>query len=51
MGRALCSVSFFDRKAAIAADFIQWQPKKRPERGTITEGMRERFAAYLPPEE
>lgn len=40
-----------DRKAAIAADFLSWQPKKRPERGTITEGMRRRFAAYLPPEE
>jgi hypothetical protein len=40
-----------DRKAAIAAKFIAWQPKKRPERGTITEGMRERFAAYLPPQE
>jgi len=40
-----------DRKAAIAAKFIAWQPKKRPERGTITEGMRERFGAYLPPQE
>lgn len=40
-----------DRKAAIANDFLAWQPKKRPERGTITEGMRERFAAYLPPQE
>lgn len=40
-----------DRKAAIAADFLAWQPKKRPERGTITEGMRARFAAYLPPQE
>ncbi|MBX0327115.1 hypothetical protein K2Z83_05390 [Oscillochloris sp. ZM17-4] len=40
-----------DRKAAIAAKFLEWQPKKRPERGTITEGMRERFAAYLPPQE
>jgi hypothetical protein len=40
-----------DRKAAIAAKFLAWQPKKRPERGTITEGMRERFAAYLPLEE
>ena len=40
-----------DRKAAIAANFLAWQPKKRPERGTITEGMRERFAAYLPPQE
>lgn len=40
-----------DRKAAIAADFLDWQPKKRPERGTITEGMRARFSAYLPPQE
>ncbi|MEI6777369.1 MAG: hypothetical protein WCK70_10760 [Chloroflexales bacterium] len=40
-----------DRKAAIAARFLDWQPKKRPERGTITEEMRERFAAYLPPQE
>lgn len=40
-----------DRKAAIAARFIAWQPKKRPERGTITEGMRERFSAYLPSQE
>jgi hypothetical protein len=40
-----------DRKAAIAADFLAWQPKKRPERGTITAEMRERFAAYLPPQE
>jgi hypothetical protein len=40
-----------DRKAAIAANFLDWQPKKRPERGTITTGMRKRFAAYLPPEE
>ncbi|NTV65417.1 MAG: hypothetical protein HGA65_18045 [Oscillochloris sp.] len=40
-----------DRKAAIAAKFLDWQPKKRPERGTITEGMRARFGAYLPPQE
>jgi len=40
-----------DRKAAIAADFLDWQPKKRPERGTITEEMRVRFGAYLPPQE
>lgn len=40
-----------DRKAAIAHNFLAWQPKKRPERGTITEGMRERFSAYLPPQE
>jgi len=40
-----------DRKAAIAAKFLDWQPKKRPERGTITEEMRVRFGAYLPPQE
>jgi hypothetical protein len=40
-----------DRKAAIAADFIAWQPRKRPHTGTITEAMRLRFAGYLPPEE
>jgi hypothetical protein len=40
-----------DRKAAIATDFIAWQPKKRPHTGTITEAMKLRFAAYLPPEE
>ncbi len=36
------------RKAAIAADFIQWQPKKRPSVGTITETMKLHFSAYLP---
>lgn len=40
-----------DRKAAVAARFLEWQPKKRPERGTITDGMRQRFARYLPSEE
>lgn len=40
-----------DRKAAIAADFIVWQPRKRPHAGTITQAMKLRFAAYLPPEE
>jgi hypothetical protein len=40
-----------ERKAAIAADFLQWQPRKRPHAGTITEAMKLRFAAYLPPEE
>jgi hypothetical protein len=40
-----------DRKAAIAAKFLAWQPRKRPHTGTITEAMRLRFAAYLPPEE
>ncbi|WP_110520543.1 hypothetical protein [Herpetosiphon llansteffanensis] len=36
------------RKAAIAQQFEQWQPKKSPERGTITEKMRLHFANYLP---
>jgi hypothetical protein len=40
-----------DRKAAVAADFIAWQPRKRPHVGTITEAMKLRFAAYLPSEE
>lgn len=40
-----------DRKAAVAADFLAWQPRKRPHTGTITEAMKLRFAAYLPPEE
>lgn len=40
-----------DRKAAIAADFVAWQPRKRPQTGTITEAMKLRFAAYLPTEE
>lgn len=40
-----------ERKAAIAANFLQWQPRKRPQAGTITEAMKLRFAAYLPPEE
>jgi hypothetical protein len=39
-----------ERKARIAERFLQWQPKKRPERGTITDEMRLRFAVYLPKE-
>ena len=35
------------RKFVIAQNFLQWQPKKRPERGTITEEMRQKFATYL----
>jgi hypothetical protein len=35
------------RKAAIATQFLAWQPKKRPERGTITDAMRLKFADYL----
>jgi hypothetical protein len=38
-----------DRKAVIANQFMEWQPKKQPNQGTITEAMRMRFAAYLPP--
>ncbi len=37
-----------DRKAPIAAQFIQWRPKKRPEQGTITDRMRLNFPEYLP---
>jgi hypothetical protein len=36
------------RKAAIAARFLEWQPRKKPEQGTITEGMRRNFPNYLP---
>lgn len=36
-----------DRKLAIAERFLQWQPKKMPEKGTITDEMRLSFAAYL----
>ena len=36
------------RKSMIAAQFIEWQPKKRPQTGTITEKMRSRYAKYLP---
>jgi hypothetical protein len=36
------------RKAAIAAQFLEWKPRKRPEKGTISEEMRQRFPAYLP---
>jgi hypothetical protein len=37
-----------ERKVAIARQFIAWQPKKRPERGTITDAMRLKFSDYLP---
>lgn len=36
-----------DRKLAIAAQFLEWRPKKTPEKGTITEIMRQNFPAYL----
>jgi hypothetical protein len=35
------------RKAAIAAQFLEWQPKKRPNAGTITDIMRLHFPNYL----
>lgn len=35
-------------KVAIAARFLEWQPKKAPHRGTITDEMRLRFPDYLP---
>jgi hypothetical protein len=35
------------RKATIAAQFLEWQPKKRPNAGTITETMRLHFSDYL----
>lgn len=38
------------RKSAVAAQFLEWQPKKRPEKGTITDEMRLNFSAYLPAE-
>ncbi len=36
-----------DRKAGIAAQFIHWRPKKRPEQGTITETIRLHFMDHL----
>lgn len=54
--RAKCLVAwlYFDhpgiameRKAAIAAQFVEWQPKKRPAKGTITDEMRLRFVSYI----
>jgi LAGLIDADG-like domain len=35
------------RKAAIAKDILMWQPRKRPEQGTITDAMRFHFPDYL----
>ncbi len=37
-----------ERKAAIATQFLAWQPRKTPEKGTITDAMRLNFPAYLP---
>lgn len=35
-------------KLAIAQRFLAWQPKKRPNAGTITDAMRRMFPDYLP---
>lgn len=37
-----------DRKLAIAAQFLEWQPRRRPNSETITDAMRRKFPAYLP---
>jgi hypothetical protein len=37
-----------DRKLAIAKQFLEWRPRKKPEKGTITDAMRLNFPAYLP---
>jgi hypothetical protein len=36
-----------ERKTELARDLVAWQPRKSPNRGTITERMRENFPAYL----
>lgn len=36
------------RKAVIAARFLEWQPRKQPARGMITDEMRLNFSDYLP---
>jgi hypothetical protein len=36
------------RKASIAAQFIQWQPRGTPFKGSITKAMRLNFPDYLP---
>ena len=36
------------RKGAIAAQFLEWRPKRQPDPGTITEEMRLNFPDYLP---
>jgi hypothetical protein len=55
--RAQCLVAwlYFDnpglalgRKASIAAQFIQWQPRGTPLKGSITDAMRLNFPDYLP---
>jgi len=35
------------RKANIAAQFLDWQPKRRPNSGTITDAMRLNFPAHI----
>jgi hypothetical protein len=37
-----------NRKYNIAAQFLEWQSKKKPHYSTITETMRLNFPAYLP---
>jgi len=35
-------------KATIATQFLEWQPKRKPDPGTITNAMQLNFPAYLP---
>lgn len=37
-----------ERKLVIANAFLQWQSKRKPDPGTITDGMRHNFLDYLP---
>lgn len=37
-----------ERKSTVADMFLQWKPKKKPQVGTITDGMRRNFPAYIP---
>jgi hypothetical protein len=37
-----------DRKVRIAMQFLAWQPRGTPLKGTITDAMRLNFPAYLP---
>ena len=36
-----------DRKAAVATQFLAWQPKRRPDPETITDAMRLKFSGHL----
>jgi hypothetical protein len=36
-----------ERKMAIAMQFLEWRPKRKPDPGTVTEIMRQNFPAYL----